>query len=223
MHKVNKSVNMICNIVGNIMIKEKIIDIGNKLYLKNLTVATSGNISIKTEEGIYITASGTSLGRLKEEDIVLIDIDGKEISKGIASSEKKLHVAIYKKRPDIKAVIHTHPVYLTSFAVCHKKLKEPIMSENILYFEDIPVAKYAMPSSDELVENTIKHLIKRDVVMMANHGAIAIADNIENAFSKMETAEYYAQVTLNTYILGNPKYLKEKEVKQLIKLKNSKL
>ena len=205
------------------MIKEKIIDIGNKLYLKNLTVATSGNISIKTEEGIYITASGTSLGRLKEEDIVLIDIDGKEISKGIASSEKKLHVAIYKKRPDIKAVIHTHPVYLTSFAVCHKKLKEPIMSENILYFEDIPVAKYAMPSSDELVENTIKHLIKKDVVMMANHGAIAIADNIENAFSRMETAEYYAQVSIFSKLVGNPIYLSKKEVKELINLKQKKV
>ena len=204
------------------MIKDKIIDIGKKLYLKNLTVATSGNISIKTEEGIYITASGTSLGNLREEDIVLIDFDGKEKSQGIASSEKKLHVAIYKLRKDVKAIIHTHPVYLTSFAVCNKELKEPIMSENILYFEDIPVAKYAMPSSDELVANTIKHIKKRDVVIMANHGAIALADNIEHAFSKIETAEYYAQVSIFSNIIGNPVSLPKKEVAKLIKLKNTK-
>ena len=184
------------------MRKEEIIEIGKRLYLKNLTVATSGNISIKTDEGIYITSTGASLGHLTEESIIIINEDGKELSQGKASSEKKLHVAIYKMRPEINAIIHTHPVYLTSFAACHKSLKEPIMSENILYFQDIPVAKYAMPSSDELVKNTIKHLKKRDVVMMANHGAIAIASNLEDAFAKIETAEYYAQVTLQKHNRG---------------------
>ena len=204
------------------MRKEEIIEIGKRLYLKNLTVATSGNISIKTDKGIYITASGSSLGSLKKEDIVLTDLEGNEISQGKASSEKKLHVAIYKLRPEINAIIHTHPVYLTSFAACHKSLKEPIMSENILYFEDIPVAKYAMPSSDELVANTIKHIKKRDVVIMANHGAIALADNIEHAFSKIETDEYYAQVSIFSNIIGNPVSLPKKEVAKLIKLKNTK-
>ena len=203
------------------MRKEEIIEIGKRLYLKNLTVATSGNISIKTDKCIYITASGSSLGALKKEDIVLTDLDGNEISQGKASSEKKLHVAIYRLRPEINAIIHTHPVYLTSFASCHKALKEPIMSENILYFEDIPVAKYAMPSSDELVKNTIKHLKKRDVVMMANHGAIAIAANLEDAFAKIETAEYYAQVTLNTHIIGKPKYLSDEDISDLLNLKHS--
>ena len=123
-------------------------------------------------------------------------------------------------RQEVNAIIHTHPVYLTSFAVCNKPLDEPIMSENILYFEDIPVAKYAMPSSDELVKNTTKYLKNRDVVMMANHGAIAIADNLEHAFAKMETAEYYAQVTLNTYIIGEPKYLSDKDISNLLNLKS---
>ena len=201
--------------------KQKIIAIGYQLYKKDLTFSTSGNISVKTENGILITGSGTVLGNLSEKDIILIDEKGKEISEGKASSEKMLHVEIYKKRPDIKAIIHTHPVNLTSFAVCHEPLKEPIMSENILYFEDIPVAPYAMPSSMELVENTVAYLDKRDVVMMANHGAIAIADTLDKAFLKMETAEYYAKVTLNTKILGNPKNLSEKDVQDLINLKNS--
>ena len=204
------------------MQKYEIIEMGRKLYGKDLTFATSGNISIKTDRGIFITASGTSLGSLSDADLVLIDFEGNEISEGKASSEKMLHVAIYKLRPDVKAIIHTHPVCLTSFAVCREPLKEPIMSENILYFEDIPVADYAMPSSMELVEKTVQHLNNRDVVMMANHGAVAIADNLEHAFQKMETAEYYAKVTLNTRILGNPKFLSEKDVQDLINLKNSK-
>lgn len=202
------------------MTKNEIIRIGKKLYEKNLTVATSGNISVKTPDGIYITATGTVLGDLDENDIVILDFDGKEISEGKASSEKMLHVEIYKQHPNVKVIIHTHPENLTAFAVCHKPLDEPIMSENILYFEDIPVAEYAMPSSDELVDNTVKCLKKRDVVLMANHGAIAIADSLKQAFLKMETAEYYAKVTLNTRILGNPKYLSQKDIDDLIELKN---
>ncbi len=201
---------------------QDIIDIGKKLYEKNLTIATSGNISIRTDKGILITTTGSILGDLKEEDIVLIDFDGKELENKKASSEKMLHVEIYKQRSDIKAIIHTHPVYLTTFACCHKTLDEPIMSENIIYFEDIPVAPYAMPSSKELVENTVKYLHNRDVVLMANHGAIAIADSLRKAYLKMETAEYYAKVTINTKILGGAKFLNQNEITDLIKLKTLK-
>lgn len=199
-----------------------IIEFGKQLYNKNLTVSTSGNISVKTPEGIYITATGTILGDLEEKDIVLTDFDGNEISQGKASSEKMLHVEVYKNRPDVSAIIHTHPVNLTTFAVCHKPLNEPIMSENILYFEDIPLADYAMPSSKELAENTVKCLLNRDVAIMANHGAIAIADSLNNAFLKMETAEYYAKVLLNTRILGNPQYLSPENIRDLINLKTNK-
>ncbi len=202
---------------------EDIINIGKKLYNNDLTIGTSGNISIKTDNGILITASGTALGNLTEEDIVLIDFEGNEKENKKASSEKMLHVEIYKQRSDVKAIIHTHPVYLTTFAACHKTLDAPIMSENIIYFEDIPVAPYAMPSSKELVENTVKYLHDRDVVMMANHGAIAIADNPGNAFLKMETAEYYAHVTLNTQLLGGAKMLSFKDVQDLINLKHNKI
>ena len=97
------------------------------------------------------------------------------------------------------------------------------MSENIIYFEDIPVAPYAMPSSIQLVENTVKYLQNRDVVLMANHGAIAVAESLEQAFLKMETAEYYAKVSLNTKILGGAKYLSKNDIQELMKLKKSKL
>lgn len=203
-----------------ILQKQQLIEIGRQLYLKNLTSATSGNLSIRTDEGIYITATGSVLGDLSEKDIILIDLNGKEISEGKASSEKMLHVEIYRQRPDVNAIIHTHPVYLTSFAACHILLNEAIMAENILYFEDIPVAEYAMPSSMKLVENTVKTLLNRDVAMMANHGAIALADTIEHAFLKMETAEYYANVTLNTKLLGGAKVLSNTDVQDLINLKS---
>lgn len=199
---------------------QDIINIGKNLYNKDLTVGTSGNISVKTDKGILITTSGSVLGNLSEKEIVLIDFEGKEQENKKASSEKMLHVEIYKQRSDVKAIIHTHPEYLTTFACCHKTLDEPIMSENIIYFEDIPVAPYAMPSSLELVENTVKYLKNRDVVLMANHGAIAVAENLKQAYLKMETAEYYAKVALNTKILGGARYLSQNDIQNLIRLKN---
>ncbi len=204
---------------GLLMNKKILIDLGKRLYDKNLTVATSGNLSIKTNECIFITATGTSLGNLTEDDIVSMNTEAQELDGKKASSEKILHCEIYKQRPDVNVIIHTHPVYLTSFASCHKALNEPIMSETVLYFEDIPVADYAMPSSLKLVKNTVKYLKQKDVVMMANHGVIAIADNIEHAFSKLETAEYYAHVTLNALLLGGGKHLSHNDIKDLMKLK----
>ena len=106
------------------MDSELIIDIGKRLYSKDLTIATSGNISMKIPEGILITSTGSILGNLQEEDIVLTDFDGNELEDKKASSEKMLHVEIYKQRPDVYAIIHTHPVYLTTFAACHKNLDE---------------------------------------------------------------------------------------------------
>ena len=200
--------------------KVKLIETGRRLYERNLTMGTSGNISIRTDEGILITASGTALGGLTIDGIVLIDFDGNELSAGKASSEKMLHVEIYKQRPEVNAIIHVHPVFLTSFAACHQSLKEPIMSENILYFEEIPIADYAMPSSMELVHNTVKYTDKYDVVLMANHGVVVCAKDMETAFLKTETAEYYAQVTINTKLLGGAVNLSEKEVQDLKDLKN---
>ena len=198
---------------------EDITKLGELLGQKNLTVGTSGNISKKTPDGIYITATGTALSFLEEKDIVLTDLAGKELSCGKASSEIKLHAEIYKKRCDVNAIIHTHSPYLTTFASCHKNLDEAVMSENIVYFDDIPVAEYAMPSSMQLVENTVKYLVDRDVVMMANHGVVAVGKDLKSAFFKLETAEYYAKVCLNAKLLGGAKCLSKKDVEDIKHLK----
>ena len=203
------------------MFEEQLIEIGKRLYDKNLTVSTSGNISLKTDKGIYITATGSQLGNLKKQDIVLVDFGGNEISKGKASSEKKLHVEIYKRRKDVNAVIHVHSLYLTTFAAAHQTLDAPILSENILYFEDIPLAPYYMPSTEDLAKETAKYLDKRDVALMSNHGAIAVAADLDKAFEKIETAEYYAHVCYNLGLLKKPKCLSKKDIDDLIQLKKS--
>jgi len=151
----------------------------------------------------------------------LIDFDGKEQDpKKKASSEKMLHVEFYKKRPDINAIIHVHPPYLSSFAAAGKNLEAPVMAENVYYFGKIPLAKYALPSSMELVNNTAKYFDKYNAILMANHGFIVGDIDIQQAYLKLELAESYAQVVLNATLLGGPVLLSAKEVKEIEALKN---
>ena len=186
------------------------------LYDKDLTSGTSGNISIFSGDKMYITGTGTALGLLTENDIVETDLNGKEINPDLkASSEKHLHLAIYKLRKDIKAIIHCHSPFLTAFAACRKELSAPVISENVLYFGKIPLAEYAMPSSQELVENTSEMFKDYETVLMANHGVITAADTLLNAFFKIETAETYAKTYLFSKIVGNPVLLNQKEISDL--------
>ena len=101
--------------------KKDVVKFGKLLYDKDLTSATSGNISVFDGKSVFITATGTALGFLNEDDVVEIDLDGNELENGKkASSEKKMHLAIYKLRPDIKAIIHCHSPFATAFAACRK-------------------------------------------------------------------------------------------------------
>jgi L-fuculose-phosphate aldolase len=134
------------------------------------------------------------------------------------SSEKHLHARIYETRPDANAVIHCHAPYVSSFAAAHIPLDKPIISESVFYFGEIPIADYAMPSSDDLVKYTVKFFKDHDAVLMANHGIIICAESLESAYYKMETAETYAQIYLNSLILGQPHCLSDENVKKIHEL-----
>lgn len=204
-------------------IKNEIIKYGDIIDSKGFSPGTSGNVSVRYEDKIIITASGTSNGNLCYEDLVLIDFEGKcsdSSSSKKASSEKMLHVEFYKKRPDINAIIHVHPPFLSSFAAARKSLDEPVMAENVFYFGKIPLAEYALPSSNKLVEYTSKYFDKYNAVLMANHGFIVGDVDIEQAYLKLELAESYAQVVLNAKLLGGAVLLNNKEVAEIEKLKH---
>ena len=199
----------------------KIIEYGKLCGVKNFTPGYSGNISARYRKGMLITASGSSNGYLKNNEIVYTDFEGKSFEKGKKpSSEKLLHAAIYKLRPEINFVIHVHAPYLSSFASAGKDLMEPIMAENVFYFGGIPLAEYALPSTQELVDNTVKFFDKYDAVLMANHGFIVASKTLEDAYMKLELAESYAQVVLNTKLLGGAKILTKEEAQEILSLRN---
>lgn len=201
-------------------IVKELIKYGKRAGKKNFTPGVSGNISARHGENIIITTSGSANGYLNEDDFVVIDFEGKVVKgKKKPSSEKMLHVEFYKKRPDVNYILHVHSPYLSTFASCGKALDEPIMAENVFYFGHIPIAEYGLPSSMDLVEKTSKYFKDFNVVLMANHGVIVGDSTLEGAYLKLELAESYAQVVLNTKLLGGAVLLNEKQVEEINNLK----
>ena len=202
-------------------LEKEIIKYGKLCGEKNFTPGYSGNISARYGNNLLITKSGSANGYLSHNDIVLTDFNGKSLEKNKKpSSEKFLHIGIYKKREDINFIIHVHPPFLSAFASSNRDLTEAIMAENVFYFGGIPLAEYALPSSMQLVENTVKYFDKFDAVLMANHGFVIGSKTLEDAYMKLELAESYAQVVLNTIILGGAKLLNENDVSEILELRN---
>ena len=203
-------------------IENLIIQIGRLCGEKNYTPGYSGNISARYEEGMIITASGSANAYLTIHDFVYTDFDGNSLdtfNDKKPSSEKFLHIGIYKKRPEFNYIIHVHAPYLSTFASSGKDLLTPIMAENVFYFGGIPLAEYALPSTHKLVSNTVKYFDKYDAVLMANHGFVVGSKTLQDAYLKLELAESYAQVVLNTYALGGPKILTKKQEAAILGLR----
>ena len=205
------------------MQKEELIYWAKRLYDKGLSPATTGNISVKTERGILISASGAAMGDLAPDDLVLIDFEGNSIeaAKGKkASSEKFLHIDIYQEREDIDAIIHSHCPYITAFAVAGVEISEPILAEFVYHFDKIPLVPYACPSGFKLAEVTTKPFKQGySTVLMGNHGVVTGASTLQDCFYNLEALRAYCETYFGACVLGGPKKLSKKEVEEIRNLK----
>lgn len=194
--------------------------ISKRLYDKGLSPGFSGNASVRDGETVLVTPSGVSLDNVNIENIVRVDFDGNKLEGDLKpTSEVFMHLKTYKNRADVGAIIHCHAPKSSAFAVSGVSLSAPFLAENIVHFGDIPFVDYFMPSSKELADGVSNALKTCDVALMRNHGVIAVADNLQNAFYKIDTIEYSCEVYLNAKILGNINLLNEKQVSELIELR----
>lgn len=202
-----------------VCLKKEICKTGTSLYNKGLSTGISGNISIKFNDNILITPSGCCLGDMEEHDIAVIDVYGNHLEGQKPSSEKIMHLEIYKLRPDLKAVVHVHSPKATAFAVAGVPLNRPTLAELIVTLGDVPVAEYATPSSLELAKIVAGYFVNNDNVLMANHGFVSGGKNLKEALYKVETLESYAEIMLWTKVLGNANELSKESIEELIKIR----
>ena len=209
--------------VSEYEIKKQICEIGQRIYNKGMVAANDGNISVKISENEFLcTPTGVSKGFMTPEFICKVDRNGKVIqaNKGFKpSSEIKMHMRVYKERPDVNSVVHAHPMYATSFAIAGIPLTEPIMPEAVIALGCVPIAEYGTPSTEEIPDAVSKYVQHYDAVLLENHGALSYSDSLINAYYKMESLEFYAQLLYQAKVLGGPKLLSEAQVQRLYEIR----
>ena len=196
-------------------IRKELVEYGKRLVDTELTSGTGGNLSYFDSETGYmaITPSGLDFYKTKEEDIVILALDGTVIEGNrTPSSEWVMHKRIYETRTDINAIIHGHTIYASVLACLREEL--PATHYMIAVAgETVRVADYASFGSKELAENAAKGMEDRNAVLLANHGIIGGSNNLRNAFNVIEEVEYCAKIYVIAKSIGNPIVLHEKEMK----------
>jgi L-fuculose-phosphate aldolase len=190
-----------------------ILETVRQMCSEHLVLGTWGNVSARAKEGIWITPSGLSYEGLGIEDLVLIDDAGKFVrGKWRPSSEWRLHTAIYQARPDCMAVIHTHSVYATAFAVARNPIPPVVEDCAQVVGGAVDIAEYALPGSDLLAKNAVRALGLKSAVLLANHGPVAAAANLNEALKVCQIIEKTAQAVLLAKSLGQVFELSEADV-----------
>ncbi|WP_429150849.1 class II aldolase/adducin family protein [Anaerotaenia torta] len=204
-------------------IKKEICEIGKRIYNRGMVASNDGNISVKIGENEFLcTPTGVSKGFMTPEYICKVDRDGRVIQANPGfkpSSEIKMHMRVYKERPDVVSVVHAHPMYATGFAIAGIPLTQPIMPEAVITLGCVPIAEYGTPSTDEIPDAVSKYLPYYDAVLLENHGALTYGDSLLNAYHKMESVEFYAQLLYIAKQLGGPKELSEEQVQRLYEIR----
>ena len=202
--------------------KKAILDIGQRMYVRNFVAANDGNISVKVGDNeVWATPTGVSKGFMTKDMLVKVDLDG-NILKGDRkpSSELKMHLRAYKENQDIKAVVHAHPPICTAYSIAGIELDSPILAEAVISLGNVPIVPYAELGSKEVPEGIAPYCNSHNGVILANHGVVTWADDPMAAYYRLESMEYYAYISLLTdKILGNQNKLSEKEVVRLLAMR----
>jgi L-fuculose-phosphate aldolase len=209
--------------VSEFEIKKEICEIGKRIYNKGMVASNDGNISVKIGPNEFLcTPTGVSKGFMTPEFICKVDAEGKVLQANgnfKPSSEIKMHMRVYKDRPDVNSVVHAHPMYATSFAIAGIPLTQPIMPEAVIALGCVPIAEYGVPSTEEIPDAVAKYVQYYDAVLLANHGALTFSDSLLNAYHKMEAVEFYAQLLFLSKQLGGPKEFTPEQVERLYEVR----
>ncbi len=196
----------------------EIVEICRRMYEKDLVAATDGNVSVRLrKDRILATPSGLHKGILKVEDLIVTDLQGRKCSgEHRPSSELRMHLKVYRERPDVSAVIHAHPPVSTAFTIAGVSLARCILPEVVLTMGGIPTTQYAMPTSEQGPEVIEEFIGKCDAMLLDRHGTLTVGDSLQAAFHKLEKVEHAAKITWMARQLGHVRTLEPKEIGDLL-------
>lgn len=204
-------------------LKDQVCDICHKMWQLGWVAANDGNVSVKLDDGAFlVTPTGISKSFITPEKLLIVAKDGAIIegAEGYKpSSEIKMHFRCYEERNDVGAVVHAHPPAATGFAVAHVPLDRYTMIESVITIGSVPVTPYGTPSTHEVPDAITPYLQEHDVMLLENHGALAVGCDLITAYYRMETLELWAKISINATILGGEKEISPENIERLCRMR----
>jgi len=200
-------------------LREEVSRVAKQLIESGLVTGTSGNVSARTPEGdVLVTPSGIDYEELEPGDVVLVDLEGEILEGSLGpSTETPMHTGIYRVRPEVGAVVHTHSVFATTLA-CLGWTLPPVHYMLTTLSEDgrIPIAPYATYGTEELANNAAEALGEgHNACLLQNHGTITVGDSPQKAFSRTVVLEEMAEIYYRTRVVGEPVLLTPEQVEEV--------
>jgi len=201
-------------------LRSEIIAVCRKLDAKGLIAASDGNVSCRAGDGrILITPSGVSKGDMGLEDLVATSCEG-ELLEGSRkpSSEIKMHLLVYRKRPDVFAIVHAHPPMVTAFTLVGFPFNAKVLPEVWLNLGNVPTAPYATPSTDEVPQAIAPYVEQSRAILLRRHGALTFGESVAQAYMRMEKLEHAARIFFYASILEDrkcPAVMADNEIRKL--------
>jgi L-fuculose-phosphate aldolase len=191
-----------------------------RLYKHGLTTTSGGNISLRlSDELILITPSATDKGRMKWKEVGIVTIFGENLTPDLKLSiETTMHLSIYKKKKEVLAIIHAHPVFASLFTAIKAKINTSLTAEAKAILGDPLFVRYAVMGSPALADVAAENILKSDVLLLENHGILTSGSNLLQAFDKIEVLENAAKMTLMTEMTGRKRPLDKARILELERL-----
>ncbi|HEX5269265.1 MAG TPA: class II aldolase/adducin family protein [Gemmataceae bacterium] len=207
--------------INEYKIKEQICEVGRRVYAKGFAAANDGNISYRVGANeVLCSPTRVSKGFMKPEDVCKVDLEGKQLAgTRKRSSEILLHLAVYKNRPDVKAVVHCHPPHATAFAVAGVPIPQCVLPEVEVFLGDVPTALYDTPGTQKFADTIVPHLKASNTIILASHGTVTFGPDLEKAYWNSEIIDAYCRILILARQLGNVNYFTPQQTKELLSLK----
>ena len=196
--------------------RDQIMQTMQRIYRYRMTTTSGGNLSIREPSGdIWISPARVDKGNLSRDDIVCVKTDGTVSGPHPPSSEFPFHKAIYAARPDIKAIVHAHPVALVAFSICGQTPDTRLFHQAHSVCGTTGLAPYALPGSEQLGQNIAATFAQGcDSVILENHGVVVGGESLSHAFGRFEAFEFAAKTIIKGRQLGTIRYLTDADLRQ---------
>src|SRR5262249_21220748 len=202
-------------------LKEQMCEIGRRLYNRGFAAANDGNITIRLDDKqVLCTPTMVSKGFMKPEDVCKVDYEGKQLAgTRKRTSEVLLHLAVYKHRPDVNAVVHCHPPHATAFAVAREPIPKCVLPEVEVFLGEVPMAIYETPGTQKFAETIVPYVKDCNTIILANHGTVSFGPTLEAAYFNTEIIDAYCRILILARQLGPINYFSEQQTRELLDIK----